>query len=90
MPIIGNYRVSSNNPRVESGHHKECMGTCRVKLHGVILASVELPHSDPLTWMRRRPQDASRKELERQLLENNVSVADVAMIMTLPDSKKNL
>jgi DNA-binding transcriptional MerR regulator len=40
--------------------------------------------------MRRRPQDAYRKELVRQLLENDVSVADIAMIMELPDSKKNL
>jgi DNA-binding transcriptional MerR regulator len=40
--------------------------------------------------MRRRPQDEHRKELVRQLLENNVSVADIAMIMELPDSKKNL
>lgn len=90
MPIIGNYRVSNNNPRQASTSHQECQGSCRVKLHGVILASVTLPHSDPLTWMRRRPQDSARKELERQLLENGVSVADIAMIMMLPDSKKNL
>jgi hypothetical protein len=90
MPTVGNYRVSSNNPREQSEHHQHCTGSCRVKLFGVILASVDVPHSDPLTWMRRRPQDAYRKELVRQLLENNVSVADIAMIMELPDSKKNL
>lgn len=88
MPKIAQYNISSNNPR--NNGPKPCQGSCRVKLNGVILAHVILAHSDPLTWMRRRPQDAMRKELVRQLQENNVSEADIAMILTLPEDKQGL
>lgn len=87
MPKIAQYNVSSNSARKGV---RPCPGTCLVKLRGVILASVTLERSDPLLWMRRRPQDETRKELVRQLQENNVSEADIAMILTLPEDKQGL
>jgi hypothetical protein len=78
MPMIGPYHVTSNNA---SYGKKPQRASARVKLNGVILSEVYHDHSNPLRWMQRRPQDATRKDFVAQMQLNGISEDDIKAIM---------
>lgn len=78
----GEYTLSNTNGSATQ------QAAIRVKRDGVILANVKVPHSNPLKWVRTRPQDPHRKELVRQLRENDVPADIIAQILTYTPPKK--
>lgn len=78
MAMINGYHVTSNNASYGS---KPQRASARVKLDGVIMAEVWHDHSNPLQWMRRRPQDEQRKCFVEQMRMNGIDETDIAEIM---------
>lgn len=75
---IAQYDVFNSN---SNGKSKACV---RVKHEGVILAELWSEHSNPLKFLRVRPQSEERKSLVEQLRINEVPESDILLLLKLP------
>lgn len=77
---INGYQVLNSNA---SKQNRACV---RVKLNSIILCELRSEHSNPLRYLRIRPQSEERKEFVRQLRENLVPEVDIQALLKLPDN----
>jgi hypothetical protein len=89
MMKIGNYEVANTRGVCPLKHR------VRVSRNGELVAEIYPAQldpdgkgfSDPLRYVRRYPQSASRKEFTRQLTLNGVSAEDQKMLLQMNERK---
>lgn len=90
MTTLGKYEIASTrNPKNPLLHR------LRIRLNGVLVGECfpaltdpdMIGHSDPRKFVAQYPLSKARKVLVKQLLQNNISLADVEMLTAMPERK---